>query len=205
MRDSQAGTARDALLASASRVFSERGFFSTRITDITTSAGVSAGSFYTYFESKEEILGAVMDRFSADQHTTIAAVAAASAADAEEWLRSTLATAVAQFAEHARMWRAIQQAALGTEQIRIRVRNEQDAVVASVASSLRPLIDSGLARPHTPTPFVARALVAMTEESLFQWYLLQGEPVEHQVAVDRLVWAWGRLLRLPLTGGGADD
>ncbi|RYJ03964.1 MAG: TetR/AcrR family transcriptional regulator, partial [Actinomycetales bacterium] len=47
MPGSQTTTAREALLAAAARVFSDKGFFGTRITDITTAAGVSAGSFYT--------------------------------------------------------------------------------------------------------------------------------------------------------------
>lgn len=197
MRDSQSGSARDALLTAAARVFSEKGFFSTRITDITAGAGVSAGTFYTYFESKEEILGAVMDEFRAGEPDATAAAPTSGHADAEAWLRAALQTAVARFVENARMWRAVQQAALGTEQIRARVRDQQDEVVAAVAAGVTPLIDSGLAQPSTPAAFVARALVAMTEESLFQWYLLSDEPIAQDVAVDRLTWAWQRLLRLP--------
>ncbi len=203
MRDSQSGTARDALLSAAAQVFAEKGFFSTRITDITKAAGVSAGSFYTYFESKEEILGAVMDSFRAGDPSETTFAPTTSVGDAEVWLRTALTTAVERFADNARMWRAVQQAALGTEQIRSRVRDQQDEVVASVAAGLAPLIEGGLAQPHTPAAFVARALVAMTEESLFQWFLLQDEPVDRGVAVDRLVWAWRRLLRLQPAGDGA--
>jgi hypothetical protein len=36
----------------------------------------------------------------------------------------------------------------------------------------------------------------MTEECLSQWFLLQEEPIDTDVAVDRLAWAWVRLLRL---------
>jgi AcrR family transcriptional regulator len=196
MRDSQSGTARDALLSAAERVFSDKGFFSTRITDITTAAGVSAGSFYTYFESKEEILGAVMDTYRVGDHPPTSSAPTTSADDVERWLRASLDTAVERFADNARIWRAVQQAALGTEQIRARVRDQQDEIVALVALGVAPLIDGGLAQPRTPADFVARALVAMTEESLFQWYLVQSEPLAHDVAVDRLVWAWLRLLRL---------
>ena len=203
MRDSQSGTARDALLLGAAKVFADKGFFGTRITDITKQAGVSAGSFYTYFESKEAILGAVMDSFRSGDPSTATIAPATSADAAEQWLRDALTTAVEKFADNARMWRAVQQAALGTDEIRVRVRDQQDEVVASVAVGLAPLIECGLARPGTPAEFVARALVAMTEESLFQWYLLQEEPVARDVAVDRLVWAWLRLLRLQPAGEAA--
>lgn len=196
MPGSQTTTAREALLAAAARVFSDKGFFGTRITDITTAAGVSAGSFYTYFESKEEILGAVMDAFRAGETDAAATAPAGTAADAEQWLRASLGAAVAMFVENARMWRAVQQAALGTEQIRARVRDHQDEVVAAVSAGVAPIIDNGVAQPRTPAAFVARALVAMTEESLFQWYLLHDDPIPEGEAVDRLVWAWQRLLRI---------
>lgn len=202
MPGSQTTTAREALLAAAARVFSDKGFFGTRITDITTAAGVSAGSFYTYFESKEQILGAVMDEFRAGEPGSVSVAPVGSAGDAEQWLRAALATAVTTFVENARMWRAVQQAALGTGPIRARVRDQQDEVVAAVAAGIAPLVDSGLAQPRTPAEFVARALVALTEESLFQWYLLHDDPLPQDQAVDRLLWGWQRLLRLqPLTGG----
>lgn len=200
----QSPTAREALLAAAARVFSDTGFFGTRITDITAAAGVSAGSFYTYFESKEEILGAVMDEVRAGNPDSAGEAPATSVEDAERWLRAALTTTVARFVENARMWRAIQQAALGTEQIRARVRDQQDEVVAAVAAGVAPLIEGGLAQPRTPGPFVARALVAMTEESLFQWYLLHDDPLPQDQAVDRLVWGWQRLLRLQPGSGEAD-
>ena len=177
-------------------MFSDKGFFSTRITDITKSAGVSAGSFYTYFESKEEILCAVMDSIHTTAAPELSVSSATTAEEAAMWLRSGLAIAVDDFVDNAFMWRAVQQAALGRVPVRARVRDKQDEVVASVAATISPLVEVGLATPSTPTGFVARALVAMTEESLVQWYLLQDDPIDREEAVERLFWAWTRLLRL---------
>lgn len=189
-------TARDALLAGAAEVFAERGFFNARITDITKAAGVSAGTFYTYFDSKEEILCALLDSFGETLPPAFPVAPIGGLDAVRRWLHDALADAVAQFSQNARIWRAVQQAALGREQVREMVRDQQDEVVALVDAAIRPLLDGGLAKPNTPTKFAARALVAMTEESLFQWYLLQEVPVDREVAVDRLVWAWTRLLRL---------
>jgi AcrR family transcriptional regulator len=52
---------RKALVAAARRVFEREGFLEARITDITATAGVAAGTFYTYFTSKEEAFAAVME------------------------------------------------------------------------------------------------------------------------------------------------
>jgi AcrR family transcriptional regulator len=43
------------LVEAAKQVFEEIPFAESRITDITTAAGVASGTFYTYFDSKEEI------------------------------------------------------------------------------------------------------------------------------------------------------
>src|SRR5262245_32537914 len=46
---------RSKLLVAAREIFSRTGFFEVRITDITARAGVASGTFYTYFDSKEEL------------------------------------------------------------------------------------------------------------------------------------------------------
>src|SRR5271155_5456762 len=43
------------LVAAAKEVFEEDGFLDARISDIAEKAGLSHGSFYHYFESKEEV------------------------------------------------------------------------------------------------------------------------------------------------------
>jgi AcrR family transcriptional regulator len=46
---------RTRLLEAARDVFGRVGFYEVRISDITDHAGVASGTFYTYFDSKEEI------------------------------------------------------------------------------------------------------------------------------------------------------
>jgi len=46
---------RDKLLRAAEAEFGEKGFHATAISGITHRAGVALGTFYTYYESKEEI------------------------------------------------------------------------------------------------------------------------------------------------------
>lgn len=53
---------REALLAIAGRLFSERGYDGTSLADIGAEANVSGPSLYTYFENKAEILQVILDR-----------------------------------------------------------------------------------------------------------------------------------------------
>ena len=52
---------RAALIAAARKVFERMGYLDARLTDITRAAKCSAGTFYTYFSSKEEIFAAVLE------------------------------------------------------------------------------------------------------------------------------------------------
>lgn len=87
------------LLDAAAIEFGERGFHETSITAITGRAGTALGSFYTYFESKEELFQALVRDLSGR-----VAVAAREALEAEEG-RDGLATeraALAAFLRFAR-------------------------------------------------------------------------------------------------------
>lgn len=68
------GKSRDLLVDQGLRLFSTQGYAATGVQDITEAAGVPKGSFYNYFESKEDFAIAVLDRYrsEAKQHFTAA-------------------------------------------------------------------------------------------------------------------------------------
>lgn len=59
------GTTRDGLLDAGERVFLERGYHHAGIEMILQSAGVPKGSFYYYFDNKEDFGLQVLNRFAA--------------------------------------------------------------------------------------------------------------------------------------------
>ena len=61
-RERQAEERRAQLVDTALRLFAEKGFERTTIKDLAEAAGVAQGLFYHYFESKEALLFAAVDR-----------------------------------------------------------------------------------------------------------------------------------------------
>ena len=55
---------REEILDAARRVFAERGFRGTTIADIAEEANIALGTIYLYFSSKEDVFGALNQRFN---------------------------------------------------------------------------------------------------------------------------------------------
>jgi AcrR family transcriptional regulator len=55
---------RKAILEAAAKVFSEKGYIDSSIKNITDEAAVSVGSFYSYFNNKEEVLEQIYKEIS---------------------------------------------------------------------------------------------------------------------------------------------
>jgi AcrR family transcriptional regulator len=72
-RKARAAQTEVALKEAARRVFARTGYHSAKITDITTEAGRSAGSFYHHFAGKDDVLRALLADWLAQAGTELAA------------------------------------------------------------------------------------------------------------------------------------
>jgi AcrR family transcriptional regulator len=74
-RVEQAALTRSKIVATARRLFAERGYFSTGTTDIVVEAGVGTrGALYHHFEDKEALFAAVLEELEADLALTVGAM-----------------------------------------------------------------------------------------------------------------------------------
>lgn len=86
---------RDQIMAAAKEVFARKGFHDTTIADIARQAGLSYGSVYWYFESKDELFHALMAVEEAALRNHIAAaVAGSDTAGQDGSLRALLQSSV---------------------------------------------------------------------------------------------------------------
>lgn len=75
---------RSEIAAAASRVFAERGVANTSVSDIVKAAGVAQGTFYLYFETKDDVVLAVVDEMAGRMIARVAAAVDASGSTAVE-------------------------------------------------------------------------------------------------------------------------
>ncbi len=66
LRERQKLQTREHLLETAGRLFGEKGFAATSIDDIIGAAGTSRATLYAYFDSKDALLSAIVDRMWQD-------------------------------------------------------------------------------------------------------------------------------------------
>lgn len=97
------------LLDAAAIEFGERGFHEASISGITRRAGTALGSFYTYFDSKDEIFRALVQDMSAQvgKHAAAAMQEASGALDRE---RAALQGFLEFAREHKEIYRIIDEA-----------------------------------------------------------------------------------------------
>ncbi|HTW69783.1 MAG TPA: TetR/AcrR family transcriptional regulator [Acetobacteraceae bacterium] len=64
------------IIAAALRLFSERGFATTKLEDVATSAGIGKGTIYLYFPTKEDLFRAVVRQAVVPNLDAVAAMVA---------------------------------------------------------------------------------------------------------------------------------
>jgi AcrR family transcriptional regulator len=79
------------ILAAAFEAFSERGYEATRLEDVAALAGVTKGTIYVYFETKEQLFEEMVRRYSSGIMTDADAILAATNGSCAEKLRALLA------------------------------------------------------------------------------------------------------------------
>ena len=97
------------LLEAAAAEFGERGFHEAAITGITQRAGVALGTFYTYFESKEEVFRALVRDMSRATRAHVAE-AVKGAPDRLAAERLGLEAFIAFVRQHPELYRIVEEA-----------------------------------------------------------------------------------------------
>lgn len=185
---------RTSLVAAARAVFERDGFLDARISDIAKEAGVAAGSFYTYFDSKEEAFAAVVETVQEDMlHPHVRerlgdgdAAAVIDAAN-REYLRS--------YKRNARLMALLEQVAQIDDEFRELRQQRASAFIARNTKLIRTLQKEGKANRDLDPRVTALALSSMVSRMAYLVFVL-GERVPFERLVTTLNQIWFNALRL---------
>ncbi|GAB3580933.1 TetR/AcrR family transcriptional regulator [Calidifontibacter terrae] len=185
---------RAALVAAARRVFERDGFVDARLTDITLEAGCSTGTFYTYFDGKDEIFHAVLLEVQDEMlHPGASRLADASSPRAviEAGNRAYLRT----YRKNAKLMLLLEQVAAVDPEFRAARHRRSKAFVVRNTKAIRELQAAGLADPSLDPALTARALSSMVSRVAFDTFCL-GERATLDALVETTTTIWVNALKL---------
>ena len=185
----------ECVLAAAAQVFAQQGYANTTTNHIAARAGVSIGSLYQYFPSKDAVLVALAERHVERAFATVMEqVRAKRTAPIPEFLRVLVDTMVAAHEMEPRLHRVIFEEASLDEGFRRRL-DELDARAMAVA---RELIDERIAELAVQNPEMASFIVVQVLEGLTHAMVMRHPKVLRSAEFrDEFV----RLLECYLLGG----
>ena len=151
-----------AILDAAFHVFSVNGYHNATVDDIAQEAGVSKGTCYQYFESKEDIFVATIDR-TLDKVITEAKAAVGEEADARAKLGMKGLTFISNFSDLQFMFIGLYSEILGgNERLRKKASEIQSFVVDFIVEDIELGIEQGVVR-QVDSAVVSYALLGIAE------------------------------------------
>ncbi|WP_406318280.1 TetR/AcrR family transcriptional regulator [Streptosporangium sp. NBC_01639] len=198
-RKAKAAQTEVALKEAARRVFARTGYLNAKITDITTEAGRSAGSFYKHFASKEEVLQALLVDWSAQAGEELSGHEAGDDLSQQPALRARVATYWHTYQAHLPEIQALGQAALVDPQFAEQVARSRHAQLQTMREHLQRLQTAGFDLPGDPA-VLASAFNALLEGFCEVWIAGGGEPIGRILGDDEAIDTLTGLLQYGLTG-----
>ncbi len=187
------------LLGAAKEVFERDGFLDARISDIAEKAGLSHGSFYHYFESKEEVFrevaAAVEERLREPLYSVI--LDSSSTAPPFQRIHEGIRRNLESYRDEARIMGVIEQVSRFDDELRAS-RNERHRVSsAQIADSIRRLQRHGLADEQLDPEIAAAGLGAMTYRFPEMWFVQGLVDCDFDAGVEQLTRLFVNALGLP--------
>jgi AcrR family transcriptional regulator len=186
---------RDELLAAATEVFWDRGYVDARVADIVGRAGVSHGTFYTYFDSKEAVLWAIASDLNEALAATSRGVRAEVGGDEVRAIELANRRYLEVYLANRKVMRLMEEVASFNPEMREARQRTRARFVARTTRSIERLQAAGLADASLDAAYAAHGLVSMV--SHFAYHMVaSGTPLDVDAAVATLTTLWARGLGL---------
>jgi AcrR family transcriptional regulator len=185
---------RERLLTGARTAFEKRGsYVETRISDIVEESGVAYGTFYTYFDSKEELFFELAVDVVHEMY--VQGTSKYRGKDPLKRIESANREFMNSYRTHAAMMTIIEQAAAIFPELRGLRRRLRQGFVDRIAANLERWSRQGLIDRELSPSTAAHALVSMTDNFGYLWFVL-GESFDEEQAIGTLTRLWVNALGL---------
>jgi AcrR family transcriptional regulator len=164
-----------ALKEAAKRVFDRSGYLNAKITDITAEAGRAAGSFYSHFESKEQLLEALLVDMLDEGHRRAALPGHSADFSQLAAIRYHVAGYWNFVTENRPVMRALSQAAMVNEHFARRQLELMAPLLRELTGHLAYVTQAGGTLPGDPAA-VTDAIVAVMSGYANLWVLGAAQP-----------------------------
>jgi AcrR family transcriptional regulator len=186
------------LIEAAKLVFERDGFLNARIIDISKTAGLSHGSFYHYFDSKEQIFREVAE--AEEERLTAPPEGEHQGQTPELSARERIRRANRRYLERyraeARIMGVIEQVSRYDEHVNAARMTTQKHFVDRAEKAIRRLQSEGLADAEVHASLAADALGAMIGRFAELWLVQGYREYDFDEAVEQLTILWANALGL---------
>lgn len=187
------------LLEAGRAQFEQDGFAAARVTDIADRAGLSHGTFYTYFDSKEAILQELIERVRDEMLAGSAEVVVPEREQGDApWQSIARANRryLATYRKNARLMVVWEQAATINPIFRDMMNASRQRFSDRSEVVIRKYQDDGTVDERLNPAVVAVALGAMVSRFAYIWHVSE-QPFEFDDAVGQLTMLWCNSLGIP--------
>ena len=184
-RSAKGARTRARLVDAAKRIFERDGFLESRIVDIAEEADIAPGTFYHYFDSKEEVFREVAEM----QEARLVAVPdhpLRPDESAMEEIRASIRLYMSRYREEAAIMGVIEQVSRYDEHVNaVRLATLQHFFEQS-EHNIRALQRAGAADPRLDARLVATALCSMTARFAELWLVQGYDDYDFDDAIEQL-------------------
>ncbi len=180
---------RNNLISAARKIFERDGFLDSRLIDITSEAKISVGSFYTYFESKEDLFAAVLSQVEDEMlHPDVRALVGKD--DPAAFIRASNRAYLESYDRNAKFMKLLNQVSSIDENFSELRRLRGEAFIERNARSIRDLQERGLADTQVDAYLAASVLSGMVGRAAYSNFVLGGRKFDLDELTEALTVLW---------------
>jgi AcrR family transcriptional regulator len=183
------------LLDAGRRVFERDGYLDAKITAIATEAGVAVGSFYTHFQTKDDLLAAILEETTSIMlYPTVGADAIDD--DPVVTIERANRAYLAAYQANAALMRVFEDVAAINDRFRAMRMERSQAFWTRNTRGIRRLQDDGLADPQLDAEAAAIVLSTMVSRMAYGVFALRAIPMTPELLLDTVTRLWVNALRI---------